>query len=115
MARFRDELSLQQRIAESRRIRSKYPDRVAVIVERAKGSVLPALLKRKYLVPQDLSVGQFSYVVRKRLALADNQAMLMFINGRLPPTGALLSTVYDAQRHDDGFLYCEVTGESVFG
>lgn len=41
------------------RIRREYPDRCAVIVERAPNSRLPDLPSKKYLVPNDLTVCPF--------------------------------------------------------
>jgi len=38
------------------RIRREYPDRCAVIVERAPNSRIPDLPSKKYLVPSDLTV-----------------------------------------------------------
>lgn len=38
------------------RIRREYPDRCAVIVERAPNSRVPDLPSKKYLVPSDLTV-----------------------------------------------------------
>jgi GABA(A) receptor-associated protein len=47
------------------RIRAKYPDRIPVICEKALKSNLEDIDKKKYLVPSDLTVGQFVYVIRK--------------------------------------------------
>lgn len=41
----------------------------------------------RYLVPADLSVGQFVYVVRKRIKLSAEKAIFVFIENTLPPTG----------------------------
>jgi len=41
-------------------------------------------------VPADLTVGQFVYVIRKRIKLAPEKAIFVFINNFLPPTGELL-------------------------
>lgn len=41
----------------------------------------------RYLVPADLTVGQFVYVIRKRIKLPPEQAIFIFINDRLPQTG----------------------------
>jgi GABA(A) receptor-associated protein len=41
----------------------------------------------RYLVPADLSVGQFVYVVRKRIKLSAEKAIFVFIDNTLPPTG----------------------------
>ena len=41
----------------------------------------------RYLVPADLTVGQFVYVVRKRIKLSPEKAIFVFVNSTLPPTG----------------------------
>ena len=41
----------------------------------------------RYLVPSDLSVGQFVYVIRKRIKLPPEKAVFLFVNNALPPTG----------------------------
>ena len=56
---FKIEHTLEKRKNESSRIRDKYPDRIPVIVERANKSDMPEIDKKKYLVPGDLTVGQF--------------------------------------------------------
>jgi len=64
-ASYRDSTTLEKRLAESMRIRAKYPDRIPVIVERAANrTAVPEIDKNKFLVPSDLSVGQFVYVIR---------------------------------------------------
>lgn len=44
----------------------------------------------RYLVPADLTVGQFVYVVRKRIKLNAEKAIFIFVKNILPPTGLLL-------------------------
>ena len=41
----------------------------------------------RYLVPADLTVGQFVYVIRKRIKLSSEKAIFIFIKNTLPPTG----------------------------
>lgn len=50
MTTFKDKFSLKKRTDESTRIRSKYPDRVPVIVEKAESSDIDNIDKKKYLV-----------------------------------------------------------------
>lgn len=71
--RFKQEFSLEARKGESERIRAKYSDRVPVIVEKGSHSAVPEIDKKKFLVPVDLTMGQFMYVVRKRLKLPANE------------------------------------------
>ncbi|CAL0320892.1 unnamed protein product [Lupinus luteus] len=56
---FKDKYTFDHRLEESRYIVAKYPDRFPVIVERYAKCDLPELERKKYLVPGDLSVGQF--------------------------------------------------------
>lgn len=56
--------------------------------------VISTLVKKKktgcrYLVPADLTVGQFVYVVRKRIKLSAEKAIFIFVKNSLPPTGQL--------------------------
>lgn len=53
-----------KRKAEAERIRQKYSDRIPVICEKVEKSDIPTIDKKKYLVPADLTVGQFVYVIR---------------------------------------------------
>ena len=104
-----------QRQAEAKRITQRFQDRVPVICEKVENSDIPQIDKRKYLVPVDLSVGQFVYVIRKRIKLPSEKAIFIFVNDILPPTAALISTVYEEHKDDDGFLYVLYSGENTFG
>lgn len=50
----------------------------------------------RYLVPADLTVGQFVYVIRKRIKVSPEKAIFMFVKNVLPPTGEAVfdSTAY---------------------
>ena len=53
----------------------------------------------RYLVPADLTVGQFVYVIRKRIKLSAEKAIFIFVDNVLPPTGIMLVhsfAVYDS-------------------
>ncbi|KAF7800741.1 autophagy-related protein 8d [Senna tora] len=112
---FKMEHPLERRQAEAARIREKYPDRIPVIVERAEKSDVPEIDKKKYLVPADLTVGQFVYVVRKRIKLSPEKAIFIFVKNMLPPTAAIMSGVYEEYKDEDGFLYMSYSGENTFG
>ncbi|XP_037476965.1 autophagy-related protein 8A-like [Triticum dicoccoides] len=112
---FKTEHPLERRKAESARIREKYADRIPVIVEKADKSDVPEIDKKKYLVPADLTVGQFVYVVRKRIKLSPEKAIFVFVNSTLPPTASLMSAIYEENKDEDGFLYMTYSGENTFG
>ncbi|CAM9951450.1 unnamed protein product [Ectocarpus fasciculatus] len=104
-----------KRKSEAERIRAKYPDRIPVICEKADRSDIPDIDKKKYLVPADLSTGQFIYVIRKRIKLDPEKAIFIFVNDTIPQTSALMSQVYEHQKDEDGFLYITYSGENTFG
>ena len=98
----------------------------------------------RYLVPADITVGQFVYVVRKRIKLSPEKAIFVFVKNTLPPTGinwtniaihssllllhcyvlifkyslvaaSLMSAIYEENKDEDGFLYMTYSGENTFG
>lgn len=114
---FKKEKSLEVRKAECSRVRSKYPDMIPVICERHTGAkTLPQSTRRKYLVPPDITMGQFRYVIRKRIQMKPDEALFVFVNDTvMSPTMATLAEVYRQHRDEDGFLYMVYSGESTFG
>jgi GABA(A) receptor-associated protein len=114
---YKNENAFEKRLIESTSILEKYPDRIPIIVERSDRCTLEidTIDKKKYLVPCDLTVGQFQYVIRKRIKLQPEKALFLFINDMLPPTSQLLSTVYNENKDKDKFLYVSYSGENTFG
>ena len=106
---------VEQRRAEIARIRVLYPNRIPVIVTKAKNSDIAEIDKKKYLVPNDVTVGQFLYVIRKRIHLPADGAIFLFINNQMPAMGALMGQLYKDFANDVGFLEIFYSGESTFG
>ena len=78
---------------------------IQVICEKVEKSDIATIDKKKYLVPADLTVGQFVYVIRKRIKLSPEKAIFIFVDEVLPPTAALMSSIYEEHKDEDGFLY----------
>ncbi|CAL1398750.1 unnamed protein product [Linum trigynum] len=112
---FKAEFTLEQRLSESRDMVAKYPDRVPVIAERYCKTDLPQMEKKKYLVPRDMSVGQFIHILSSRLRLAPGKALFVFVNNTLPQTSTTMDSVYESFKDDDGFLYMCYSSEKTFG
>jgi len=112
---YKEENPFEKRKAEGEKIRRKYPDRVPVIVERAKYSKMEDLDKKKYLVPCDLVIGQFYFLIRKRVHLRPEDALFFFINNVIPSTSATIGSLYEEHKEEDNFLYIAYSEESVYG
>lgn len=74
------------------------------------------------------------YVIRKRIKLSPEKAIFIFVDEVLPPTAALMSSIYEEHKgmhipvnslypstiltrspDEDGFLYITYSGENTFG
>jgi GABA(A) receptor-associated protein len=114
---FATETPLEKRIEEARKVLQKYPERVPVIVERAKNAVdkIPRIDKKKYMVPADMTFGQFTHVVRHRLKLTPEQALFCFVNNIQPTTTTTLGQIFNEHKDAGGFLQIVYACESTFG
>jgi len=114
---FQRKFDFDKRHLEASRIREKYPNRIPIILEKNEHCMtIPDIDKKKFLVPQDLTMGQFQYVVRKRLkTLKSDQGLFFFINNTMPSVNQQLSILYNDHKDEDGFLYVLFSGENTFG
>lgn len=55
-----------------------------VIVEKVSGSQIVDIDKRKYLVPSDITVAQFMWIIRKRIQLPSEKAIFLFVDKTVP-------------------------------
>merc|ERR1712217_961351 len=105
--------------AEARRILAKYPDSIPVICEREAQSSLPAIPKRKFLVPCKMLCEEFRYVIRKHINqcadadLGADQAIYLSVNTLAPKTGMQMSQVYAEHKAEDDFLYMTYRADSA--
>jgi len=112
---FKENYDFNQRLNESSKIMIKYPSRIPIIVEKCKGCTLEDIDKTKYLVPKDLNMNQFIYVIRKRIHLESSQSIFLMSNNQLCPSNMPLSSIYEDLSDKDGFLYITYTSENTFG
>jgi GABA(A) receptor-associated protein len=106
----------KKRRIESDKIKEKYPERVPIICERASNNIR-LIDKSKYLVPKDLTVSQFSFIIRKRLEISKDAALFLLVCGKHSITGdTSISEIYDKYSDkEDGFLYIAYTSELTWG
>lgn len=109
-------MPVQQSREIATHLKNTHPDRVPVILHKAVNcNDIISTIKSKYLVPKNYSLGQFIFVIRKRLRLASDKALFVFVDNVLPPTGALFEYIYAEYADNDGFLYMTYSGENAFG
>uniref|UniRef100_A0A3B3WHW6 Microtubule-associated protein 1 light chain 3 gamma, like n=1 Tax=Poecilia mexicana TaxID=48701 RepID=A0A3B3WHW6_9TELE len=87
-------------------IRSKFPNKLPVIVERyIKEKTLPLLDKTKFLVPFELTLGQFLCLLNK-IALDGTQTLFLLVAERsMSSMSSSMGDIYSRFRDADGFLY----------
>ena len=119
MNSFQTNYSLDTRKEEATRIMTKYTGKIPIIVNRGSKTDIADIGKKKFLVPADLTISQFTSVIRKRIKLDASQAMFIFIKSDdteiLPLQSAIIESVYNTYKNEDGFLYITYAGENVFG
>ena len=111
---YKNTYTLEKRKDEALRIKEKYPNRVPIICERYTVGD-PEIDRKKYLVPDDLSIANFMYVIRKRIKLKPENALYLFVNGKILNGTGLLAQIYEKKKDNDGFLYIKYTLENTFG
>ena len=108
--------TLEARKTESDRILKKFPNRIPIVTEKCGDNPdIPLIDKNKFLVPKDLTLGQYAYVIRKRLKLNSEHGIFYFINNKMLPMGDNIANIYHNEKDDDGFLYISYGGENTFG
>ena len=106
-----------QRRKECDKIRKQFQDKIPIICEKDPKSNIRDIDKTKYLVPSDLTVAQFSFMIRKRIEIPKEAAFFLLVNGKTSITGdVLLQEIYDKHKDpQDGFLYIAYASELTWG
>ena len=120
ISNYKKSTPLEERKKKSFKMTSLYPDRVPVIIEMSPSSAsyssyTTASHKIKYLVPHDVTMGQFIKILRDKLKLEPSVALFFFINNKVFPITSLIGNIYKENADEDGFLYIEFCEESTFG
>ncbi|KAF6774138.1 hypothetical protein P879_00495 [Paragonimus westermani] len=112
---FKELHTFEQRHADSTKIKKKYPKRIPVVVERHPNSQVVDIDKHKFLVPDDITVAQFLWIIRKRISLSEEKALFLFVGNTIPQSSSTIGQLYADCCDDDGFLYAYYSGENSFG
>lgn len=117
--------SSAEMLAEAKKIRDKYPDRVPIICERSPYCTgLPEISKKKFIVAGTMLCGEFKYMIHKLIVQATpggegsmkaDQTIYIFCNGMAPKASTPMSELYDKMHGGDGFLYITYGAENTLG
>lgn len=106
---------LEERIKKSSSMIDKYNDRIPIIIGKKDNSNLKDIDKNKYLCPSDLTLSQFTYVLRNRISMKPTESLFIFFDNKIYSQDTLLSVIYKEAKDKDGFLYAIYCVESTFG
>jgi len=114
---FKQNISFQERLEQSERLRQKYPDKIPIICEKNKNEKrINKMEKTKFLVNSAMTSGHFLAVIRSKIKLENHVALFIFYgNSELVSNSELLSDVYLKLKDRDGFLYANYSSENTFG
>jgi GABA(A) receptor-associated protein len=102
---------------EFRKFKEKYPNKIPVFVRRGEYCCdnVPELQKRKFIVPLNITAGDFIIILRNYMELPIDVPLFLFINDTLVNTRALISELYDLYKSLDGGLRVRYLSENTFG
>ena len=90
----------------------KYPDRIPIIIDTKKELTLD---KNKYIVPKDLTIAQFIYMLKKRIKITNNDSIYLICNNKLLVNSHTIAQIYSENKDIDDFLYIIIAIENTFG
>jgi GABA(A) receptor-associated protein len=111
---------LEERKQKSSKMTTLYPDRVPIIIEMSPSSAsystyIASSHKVKYLVPYDITMGQFIKILRDKIKIKPETALFFFVKNKIFPITSPMGNIYKEHADEDGFLYIEFCEESTFG
>ncbi len=124
---YKNNHTIEERKSETLKIKNKYSDKIPVIVTKDPSSQLNNITKEKYLVPFNMTIGQFMSVIREKTSIGQEQAINIFLidynnNNILASTSTSFESLYIQyvekeinNKNYDGYIYLIYTGENVFG
>jgi GABA(A) receptor-associated protein len=110
---FKSQYTFEERKKQSSNILNKYKDSVPVYIDFT--NLSKPIEKSKFVIPNGFTMGQLLAAIRMKVNLNPASALFMFINNRLIPVTTIVSTVYESNKDDDGFLYVCCSEENTFG
>jgi GABA(A) receptor-associated protein len=112
-SQFKEKHTFEERVKQSSNILNKYKDSIPVFIDFT--NISKPIEKSKYVIPNGFTVGQLLTAIRMKMTLSPACALFVFIHNRLIPVTTVVSTIYESDKDDDGFLYVCCSEENTFG
>ena len=103
---------------ECEKTRNQFANKIPIVCEKnPKATKLGDISKTKFLVPNDLAISQFMFMIRKRIEIDEKAALFLLADGKFLLSGdANVNDIYERHKDkDDGFLYIVYTDELIWG
>lgn len=99
----------QQKRDDVLRLLKRYPDKIPVYIE--------GISQNKFLVPYDITVAQFLYMLREKVLMTPTESIFVFFGKtrEIMPSNMIIREIYDRLKDDDDMLYAFYAKENVFG
>ena len=69
-----------------------------------------------FLIPTEMTGHQLNHIIRKRMKVAENKSVFLFLDGRyLLKADSVMAEEYSNKKDADGYLYVTITEESTTG
>ena len=111
---YKDKHSFEERVAECKRLKDQYPDRIPVILE-FDAMLHKQKIKERFLVPEDLTMGQFMFVIRSQLQLTPSEAVYLMCRGHCIPNTDIFSEIGEKHKEKCGIVFMRLYKENTFG
>jgi hypothetical protein len=98
------------------RLRTRHPNFIPIYVTKAPNARnTPDIKKSKFLVPNDYTVANVMYIIRKYLDMKSNQGLFLFINHHVPSQSMTMTEVEKLYKCSDGLIRITYALENTFG
>ncbi len=116
--------SIEERQRDAAKALQKYQDKLPCVVIRGTNDT-PEIKNHKFILPIDMTMGQFMVILRKYINPNENsnntdnsdKALFLFVGESLtiPKSSSTIAEIYQAHKGEDNFLKIIYTCESTFG
>ena len=105
---------LDARLKDAHKIKVKYNnERIPIIVDAIETDF--KINKNKYLVPINLKMSEFMYILRRHINILEEECIFILCNNKLVNMLSTMYELYSQEKDNDNFLYLVITKENAFG